>query len=115
MLEVHTHSRLCEWDPLTLQTHVCKRLGTRCEENPLPAKHQGPLCLKFHPKSGWREHIGLFSPDTLHGTLSSLLLKHPKDEGPQTWLACLVPPLPEASGGPLLPAPARTKPDDELL
>lgn len=92
---MQTQVCLCEPPPLTLQTYVCKHLGTRFEENPLPTKYQVSLCLKFYHRSGWGAHTSLFTPDTFHGA-----------QAPKTWLACLVPPLPEASGGPLLPGPS---------
>lgn len=88
--------------PPTLQTHVCKHLGPRFEENPPAAEYQ--VSLSKIPPQDWLggAHRPLL-PRHLPWRSSSLLLKHPKDEGPQTWLAYLVPPLPEASGGPLLP------------
>ena len=40
-------------------------------------------CLKFHPKTGWGEHIGLFSPDTFHGVQAASCSSTPKTRVPK--------------------------------
>lgn len=40
-------------------------------------------CLKFHPKTGRGEHIGLFSPDTFHGAQAASCSSTPKTRVPK--------------------------------